>query len=125
MLLQKQFIDGVLEILESYHNLTSWIIEKQAVKSEYLPDFTSKYIEINNIFNKINFEVSENQMTCDECSSKLVLCAFSTEKCKVCEYDVVTPHIPSHVICEQHSKEYNLCQQCGKKLGGEESHLEF
>jgi hypothetical protein len=64
-------------------------------------------------------------MVCNKCQSYLCLQAFSTGKCKICNYDIVTPHIPSYVVCEQHSKEYNLCEQCGKRLDGEKSHPEY
>lgn len=64
-------------------------------------------------------------MFCEKCLYSGYLQAFSTGKCKICNCDVVTPHIPAYAICEQHAKEYNLCQQCGKRLDGEESHPEY
>lgn len=64
-------------------------------------------------------------MICWECQSYLYPQAFSTGKCRICDCDIVTPHMPPYAICEKHSKEFNLCQQCGVKLDGEENHQEY
>ncbi len=64
------------------------------------------------------------KLLCENCRHSVVISAFSTGKCKICKCEITTPHIPSYAICEKHSTEYNLCQQCGKRLDGEDSHPE-
>lgn len=59
-------------------------------------------------------------MVCEKCKHIICLQAFSTGKCKICNCNVTTPHIPSYKVCDKHSEEYNLCQQCGKPIKKED-----
>lgn len=56
-------------------------------------------------------------MICKYCEKgKIVLHAFSSGDCKVCECEITTAHIPCDKVCEECSSEYSLCKECGKKI---------
>lgn len=55
-------------------------------------------------------------MDCGKHKKMIVLHAFSYGKCKVCEKDIMTPHIPCNVVCDDCSKEKKLCKICGDNI---------
>lgn len=52
-------------------------------------------------------------MICDKCEKMIVLHAFSNGECIICNCEVVTGHIPCDKVCDECSKENNICKSCG------------
>jgi len=63
-------------------------------------------------------------MLCEKHYDMGVLNALCKTSCKSCGIEFYSPHLPEQSICENCSEKYNLCQQCGKRLDGEDSHIE-
>ena len=56
-------------------------------------------------------------MKCKKCNNKsAVYHAISNDTCKICGDKVVTGYSPGKIICKKCSKEYDICEQCGKSL---------
>jgi len=55
-------------------------------------------------------------MECNRHDKMIVLDAFSEGKCKKCDSEIITEHIPCNVICEKCSVKFNLCEICGEKM---------
>lgn len=55
-------------------------------------------------------------MECDKHKDRVILHAFSTGKCNICNKEIITSHIPCDKVCDKCSKEYNICKICGDKI---------
>jgi rRNA maturation endonuclease Nob1 len=55
-------------------------------------------------------------MICIKCKGIVALQAFTNSVCKICGVPITTHHMPAYKICEECSKKYNLCQQCGENI---------
>ena len=55
-------------------------------------------------------------MVCNKCRNMIILNGFSKSNCIVCGNIIITSHTPSYIVCEECSKELNVCQQCGLEI---------
>lgn len=55
-------------------------------------------------------------MICKNCEKQIVLHAFSSSNCGVCNIEISTPHISSYRVCSKCAEENNLCESCGNKI---------
>jgi hypothetical protein len=55
-------------------------------------------------------------MICNKHDKMIVMHAFSTGNCIICNEIITTPHIPCNKVCPICSEKHSLCEICGDKI---------
>lgn len=60
--------------------------------------------------------MNREELLCNRCRQRVVLCAYSEGKCKCCGEQILCVNTPPDALCLPCALKQNRCIHCGKEL---------